>query len=77
MLLTKYWHGQWSRYYFYRKHFGAFKALLIIFPKFTKLIFQLMITFFYNPKKSRIYFYQLYGSICSIIGAKSFLRPKS
>ena len=77
MLLTKYWHGQWSRYYFCRKHFGAFKAILIIFPKFTKLIFQLMITFLYNPKKSRIYFYQLYGSICSIIGTRSFLRPRS
>ena len=77
MLLVKYWHGQWSKYYFYKKYFGTIKALTKIFPKFIKLNFQLIITFFYNPKKSKQYLFQIYGLICSIIGLKSFLRPKS
>ena len=75
MLMVKYWHGQWSRYYFYKKHHGTIKALFSILPKFLKLQFQLFITFFYSPKKSKQYLFQLHGMISSIIGRQSFLRP--
>ena len=75
ILMTKYWHGQWSRYYFYKKHLGLIKATFIISPKLIKLHFQMFITFFYRPRKSKQYWYQIYGLISSILGLNSFLRP--
>ena len=75
MLLVKYWHGQWSKYYFYKKHKGTIKALAKVLPKFAKLLVQILITFFYNPKKSKQYFFQIHGIFSSILGRKSFLRP--
>lgn len=75
MILTRYWHGQWSKYYFYRKHYGVLRALLISIPKFIKLIFQMLITAIYNPKKSKIYIYQICGMISSMVGVSSFVRP--
>ena len=75
MTLTRSWHSQWSRYYFYKKHFGILKALLVTIPKSIKLIFQIIITTIYSPKKSQIYIYKIYGIICSILNTSSFVRP--
>jgi len=76
MILVKSWHGLWSRYYFYKKHYGFIYAFKNMVPRLIKIIVQLLITSIYNIKKTRIYYFQLYGVVCSIIGTKSFLRPK-
>ena len=69
------WHGQWSKYYFQKKHYGKFNAILKVIPKLVRLPFQLVLSLFYSHKKSSKYYYQLYGLICSIVGKNSFLRP--
>ena len=77
MTLTRSWHSQWSRYYFYKKHFGILKALQVTMPKSIKLIFQITITTIYSPKKSQIYIYKIYGIICSMLDTSSFVRPSN
>ena len=71
------WHLMWSTFYFYKKHFGKIKAYVKILPKmisaFLKFIFFSLIN---NKKKRDIYFARFNGSLNSIIGKKSWFRPK-
>ena len=71
------WHWMWSTFYFNKKYNGFFIAL-------TKSIFKLLSfsvkSFFYliflNKTKSKIYFQRMSGLFNSIIGKKSWYRPK-
>ena len=71
------WHLMWSTFYFYKKHFGTIKAYIKILPKsisaFLKFIFFSLIN---NKKKRDIYYARFNGSLNSIIGKKSWFRPK-
>ncbi len=75
--LSRNWHWMWSKFYFNRKHHGYFKAFLKIFnnliSSIIKFLFYLMI--FKNDKK-KIYQMRLFGLISSMLGKKSFYRPK-
>ena len=75
--LSRNWHWMWSKFYFNKKHYGYLKAFLKIFNNFIsssiKFLFYLMI--FKNDKK-KIYQMRLYGLISSMLGKKSFYRPK-
>ena len=75
--LYRNWHWMWSKFYFNRKHYGYLKALLSIFGN----LFSAKIKFFYflitfNSYKRKIYQMRLSGLLNSMIGKKSFYRPK-
>ena len=71
------WHWMWSTFYFNKKHKGFLLAIVLILPKLISSIFK---TLFYliafNKKKSDIYFCRMSGILNSILGKKSWYRPK-
>ena len=67
----------WSKFYFNKKHFGYSRAFLTSIPTLTTSI----IKFFYylvtlNKFKKKIYMMRFLGLINSMIGKKSWYRPK-
>ncbi len=68
------WHGQWSKFYYYKKHKGYFQSFLICFPNLIKNIIQLILNLFLNHKKAKYYYFKIEGLIASIISKKSFKR---
>ena len=77
MELSRNWHWMWSTFYFYKKHYNYFYAL---FKVSRKLISSLIKCIFYlilfKNKKKKIYFQRFSGLFNSIIGKKSWYRPK-
>ena len=75
--LVRNWHWMWSKFYFNNKHYGYLKATLRISKN---LISAILKSFFYtiifNSYKSKIYRMRLSGLINSMMGRKSFFRPK-
>ncbi len=74
--LSRNWHWMWSKFYFNKKHYGYFKAIISIFKNLmsAKIKFlYFLITF--NTYKRKIYQMRLSGLLNSIIGKKSFYRP--
>ena len=71
------WHYLWSMYYVYKKNKDTFDALKVVIPLIVKDIIKLifyLITFRLKLANKRLY--RLSGAINSIIGRKSFKRPK-
>ena len=70
------WHWMWSSFYFHKKHYGYFLALIKISPKlisaFLKMIF---FKFASNKKKKDIYYCRFDGILNSILLKKSWYRP--
>jgi len=75
--LSRNWHWMWSKFYFNKKHYGYLNATLKILDNLIsakiKFLYYL-ITF--NNYKRKIYQMRLSGLINSMIGRKSFYRPK-
>ena len=75
--LNRNWHYMWSTFYYYKKHFGLFYGLSKIFKKFfssfLKFIFYSIIM---NNNKKNIYKMRFLGILNSVLGKKSFYRPK-
>jgi len=75
--INRNWHLMWSTFYFYKKHFGTIKAFTKILPKLISAFLKFIIFFLINNKKNRdIYYARFNGSLNSIIGKKSWFRPK-
>ena len=71
------WHWMWSIFYFNKKHYGYFFALKKTYKKLiTSLIKYLFFTLTFNPIKKKIYLMRFSGLYNSIIGKKSWYRPK-
>ena len=75
--LSRNWHWMWSKFYFNKKHYGYFNATL----KTLSNLISAKIKFFYylttlNNHKRKIYQMRLLGLLNSMIGKKSFYRPK-
>jgi len=63
-------------FYYNKKHFNYFYALIIIAPKFLSALFKIFIyRFILKNKKSEIYTKRLSGSYNAIIGNASWYRP--
>ena len=77
MELSRNWHWMWSTFYFNKKHYGYLISLIKVSNKFfsslIKMIFFLLIL---KKNKSKIYFQRFSGLLNSIIGKKSWYRPK-
>ena len=77
MELSRNWHWMWSQFYYNKKYRGYLFSLLIFFPKLLTSGFKTMLYFiFLNQIKSQIYFKRFLGLLNSIIGKKSFYRPR-
>ena len=75
--LSRNWHWMWSKFYFNKKHYGYIKAFISVFQNLisAKIKFiYFLITF--NSYKRKIYQMRLYGIFSSMIGRKSFFRPR-
>ena len=69
------WHFIWSKYYFYKKHYGKIISLIIFVPIILRIIYKLFYTSITNnPKKNRKYKVRLSGLLNSMLGRKSFKR---
>tara|TARA_Y100000591_G_scaffold328161_1_gene354059 strand:- start:396 stop:1247 length:852 start_codon:yes stop_codon:yes gene_type:complete len=77
MELSRNWHWMWSTFYFNKKHNGYFKALAKISRKFLSSIIKMIFyTLIFKTKKRKIYFQRFSGIYNSMIGKKSWYRPK-
>ena len=77
MELSRNWHWMWSKFYFNKKHYGYIYALLSISGNFMSSLFKIIFyTVIFDEKKRNIYFQRLSGLFNSIIGKKSWYRPK-
>jgi N-acetylglucosaminyl-diphospho-decaprenol L-rhamnosyltransferase len=77
MELSRNWHWMWSTFYYNKKYNGYFISLIKIFPKLIKSFFKTIFYFLIlNKKKGSIYFYRLLGILNSLLGQKSWYRPK-
>ncbi len=71
------WHWMWSKFYFNKKHYGYLKALIISFPKMiTSIIKFIYYLVKFNEYKKKIYKMRFLGLLNSILGKKSWYRPK-
>lgn len=68
------WHGQWSKFYFYKKHFGFTYALVKCLPNNLLNLFQLFFYIFFNPLKAKYRYFKIEGFICALFGMSSFRR---
>ena len=68
------WHGQWSKFYFYRKNKGYLYALIKCLPKNLLNLFQIFVFIFLNPPKAKYKYYKFKGFVASLLGLPSFKR---
>ena len=75
--LLRNWHWMWSKFYFNKKHYGFFIAFLKVFNNLisAKIKF-LYYSISFNSYKRKMYQMRLSGLFNSMIGKKSFYRPK-
>ena len=69
------WHFIWSKFYFYRKHYGYFFSIIIFFPIYLRSLIKLVLfkILSKNEKKMK-YQVRCNGLISSIKGVKSYKR---
>ena len=77
MELSRNWHWMWSTFYYHKKYYGFFIALLMVSRKFlSALIKVIFYSILFDQNKKKIYFQRLSGLFNSIMGKKSWYRPK-
>jgi len=77
MELSRNWHWMWSTFYYHKKHSGFIVSFFIILPKLISAIFKMFLYLaINNKKKKKIYFQRYSGIINSLMGKKSWYRPK-
>ena len=77
MELSRNRHWMWSTFYYNKKHFGFINSLIKVSGKFfSSLIKMIFFTIIFESKKRKIYFQRFSGLFNSIIGKKSWYRPK-
>ena len=72
------WHWMWSTFYYHKKHYNYFYALVKILGKLVRSFFKMIIyTINYDKKKQTMYYARFLGIINSMMGRKSWYRVKS
>jgi GT2 family glycosyltransferase len=72
------WHFIWSKYYFFKKHFGFIFSIIYFLP----ILIRSLVKFSYfqltsNNEKKRKYLIRLDGLLTSIVSKKSYKRIKN
>ena len=74
--LSRSWHYNWSKFYYFKKHFGYFFALRKIFPNFLRTLKRLLISKIYNKKiEYSLRKAELSGIMTSVFNKPSDYRP--
>ena len=69
------WHFIWSKFYYYKKHYTYFLALIIFIPIMIRILFRItLFTFIRDIEKKEKYIERWSGLLNSIKGNKSFKR---
>jgi len=68
------WHYMWSLFYFNKKHKNIFYAYKITIRKFISALFKIIIYYFLDKNKFKIYKYRFLGLLNSYLGRKSSFR---
>ena len=68
------WHGQWSKFYFFKKNYGYIVALRKCLPNNLVNIFQIILFIFFNTTKAKYKYFKFEGFICSLFGFPAFKR---
>ena len=68
------WHFIWSKFYFFKKHYGKFFATLYFIPVILRICFRIFVYNLIKSKKLIKYKYRLNGLKTSIFEKKSLLR---
>jgi len=77
MELSRNWHWMWSTFYYHKKHRGFLVSFFIILPKLISAILKMILhLIFSNKEKKKIYYQRYSGIINSLMGRKSWYRPK-
>ena len=72
------WHWMWSKFYYNKKHYGFILAFIKTSHNLVSAILKYFIySILFNNHKKSIYKMRLFGLLNSIIGKKSFFRPKN
>ena len=75
--LTRAWHYNWSKFYYYKKNYNYFFALKKIVPNFVKSIKKIIFSIItFNKRNLILGTAEFSGIICSILNLKSFYRAK-
>ena len=70
------WHWMWSKFYFNKKHYGYFTALLKTSKNLSSSLIKYLFYFIiFNKHKKTIYKMRLVGLVNSMLGKKAYLRP--
>ena len=74
--LNRSWHYNWSKFYYFKKHFGYFFALRKVFPNFLRSLKRLLISKIYNKKiEYSLHKAELSGILTSVLNKPSDYRP--
>ena len=77
MELSRNWHWMWSKFYFNKKYYGFIYSLLSVSGNLCSALLKVILfSLIFNAKKRKIYFQRFSGLINSILGKKSWYRPK-
>ena len=71
------WHFIWSKFYYYKKHYTYFLAIIIFIPIMIRILFRIALFIFIKDiEKKEKYSERWSGLINSVKGNKSFKRIK-
>ena len=76
MELSRNWHWMWSLFYYNKKHYGYIFALLSVSKKFFSSLIKIFLYSLILINIKKIYLQRFSGLYNSIIGNKSWYRPK-
>ena len=77
MELSRNWHWMWSTFYYHKKYNGFTFAFIKISKKLISALFKILFySIIFKKNKKNIYYQRASGLINSIIGNKSWYRPK-
>ena len=77
MELSRNWHWMWSLFYYNKKYKGFIFALFLVLPHFLSSLLKIVFySFVFKKNKRSIYRQRLSGLYNSIVGKKSWYRPK-
>ena len=68
------WHFIWSKYYFYKKHYGKLLANVYFLPVLIRISFRVIFCKLFKSNNLLKYKYRLNGLIYSFLGKKASLR---
>lgn len=68
------WHFIWSKYYFYKKHYGRIFSIIYFQPILLRCLFKMIALYFINKDNCQKYRYRADGLLTSMLNKNSYLR---